>query len=339
MAERMEEKLSRIWRELEEEHAGRGSSQRRVYRRVEIEKETGFRLGLMLPEGCWELLVEVGAPSEAVVSAFPQWRGMEFDLLVLDVPVSTEHVALRLMSIDHRHVFVAVCADLARALEDIDSSAGRRAAIDDFIERWSRFFARYGDAGLGDEGQRGLMGELWWLHGLLVKGFGCSRALAAWKGWERSYHDFDMAGWVVEVKTTISKEPRKVWISNERQLDESGLFALHLLVLTLIQAEAGGQTLPEVVATLRQALEKEAGCVRQFNQQLREAGYLDAHASQYKKSYTVNRVEIFRVGKGFPRITELPAGTGDLKYSLVVGACSAFAADVEEYLGALKGQS
>jgi hypothetical protein len=170
---------------------------------------------------------------------------------------------------------------------------------------------------------------------MIGKGIADSVTINSWKGCERGYHDFDLMGHVVEVKTTMTKEPRKIWISNERQLDERGLVDLHLFVLTLIKAEIGGETLPGIVQSLRLCLSGAAA--GKFENSLREAGYLDMHKDLYRSCYTAHSEELFQVIQGFPRIITLPTGTGDLGYSVVLSACTAFSKDVGKYLGDLVG--
>ncbi len=181
------------------------------------------------------------------------------------------------------------------------------------------------------------MGELVWLRTLLENDVGCITALGAWKGCERGYHDFEIKGHVVEVKTTMTKEPRKVRISNERQLDEKGLLSLHLLVLTLIKSESEGESLPEIVESISKALVSVPGGQRQFEICLNAAGYLDIHRKIYTDTYTVKNEELFKVQEGFPRITEISDGIGDIRYSLIVSAANSFLANISEYLEMVKG--
>jgi hypothetical protein len=261
---------------------------------------------------------------------------MTFELVSLEIPVKgSVHLSLRLENREHKDVFTSLCADLADNLSDVSESS-RDAALASFLDRWTKFFERFGVRGLSPENQRGMYGELCWLRTLLANDFSYITALNAWKGCERGYHDFEINGQVVEVKTTMTKEPRKVRISNERQLDDRGLLSLHLLVLTLIKSEGGGESLPEIVNSVMAAVSTVPGGRRRFDQCLIAAGYLEIHTHLYTNTYTVKRDELFRVEKGFPRITDVPDGLGDIKYSLVVGAVSAFLSDKDEYLVMLK---
>lgn len=335
---RMDEIIRAKWIELEGEAKDAGHAPMRIYKRLDLERESGIRLSCLLPDRLWEFLIEVGTDISEPRFSFPNWKGMTFDLLQLDAPQpGTRHICLRLENPEHRDVFVTVCSDLAEELKIIDSPAQRKRALLDFLDRWSHFFERHSLEGLSPERQRGLFGELHWLRRLLGCGIEPRTAVESWKGCARAYHDFEISGRVVEVKSTLSKEPKKVQISNERQLDNRGVLSLHLLVLSLIQARAGGQTLPEMVNDVRTRLSVDAAALRKMEHCLHEAGYLDVHAHLYDHSHTVRSEELFRVEQGFPRIVALPEGLGDLSYSLVVAACGPYLDNVEEYLLTLRG--
>jgi len=258
---------------------------------------------------------------------------MKFDLVSLNVPVKkTKHLALQLENNEHVDVFVTLCTELADVLQDIEDSIERRREINEFLTRWSLFFQHYSIRGLSPEKQRGLVGELLWLKRLLKGGLDCAEVIDSWKGCGRAYHDFDVNGHVVEVKTTLSKEPRKVFINNERQLDDTGLVSLHLHALSLIKSGSGGDTLPDTVYSIRELLSSNSNCRNQFEKSLIKAGYMDTQADLYKDSYTVKKEELFEIRDEFPRITELPSGLGDIKYSLVLSACRDYACDIDEYI-------
>lgn len=125
-------------------------------------------------------------------------------------------------------------------------------------------------------------------------------------------------------------------INNERQLDYKGLVSLHLLALTLIKSEEGGESLPEIVSSIKEEAARVTGGSGKFEHCLQEAGYLNVHSHFYKDNYTIKKEELFTVSDGFPRITDMPDGLGDIRYSLVVAAASDFLSDVDEYLAVIK---
>jgi hypothetical protein len=183
------------------------------------------------------------------------------------------------------------------------------------------------------EAQRGLFGELHFLREVLLPGVGAGPAAGGWKGGEQAHQDFQLQRGAVEVKTTLAKQPQVVRITSERQLDDGAAAALFLHVVALDVRDGGGETLPAMVASLRDKLTVEAAAREAFEDGLLAYGYLDVHASKYADSgYVVRSQSSYRVKRGFPRIVErnLPAGVGDASYGLAVVACAAFAVSAEE---------
>ena len=93
-----------------------------------------------------------------------------------------------------------------------EPSRDREEIFIEFLNRWTNFFNNFGNKRLSILRQQGLFGELWWIKLMLEKNIPALETLSSWKGCEGSYHDFDFEGHIVEVKTTMTKEPRKVTI-------------------------------------------------------------------------------------------------------------------------------
>lgn len=305
---------------------------------MDLERETGIRLSCASPGAVWEILIEAGGTDDKIEILFPRWKGMSFDILTLDVPTKgIRHIRLFLDKKENKDIFITVCADLVRGLDVCLSNERRRKEIADFLSRWSRFFERYGGEGLSSERQRGLYGELWWFRRMIDAGIDPAVCISAWKGCEYAFHDFQIEGHVVEVKTTMTKEPREVVINNERQLDDRGLSSLHLLVITLLKVDGQSETLPEIVYSLRESFVSRTSLIYSFENSLREAGYLDIHSHLYKDGYIVSKEELFRVSNGFPRIIDISQGLGNIHYSLVISACSQFLIVSDDYLNSIMG--
>ncbi len=179
----VDERMRTIWSQLEDETGDIEFVPKRKYRRLDIGRETGIRLSCYLPDRSWELLIEIGSEKETSDFSFPNWRGVTFDIIQLDVPVpDTYHICLRMEHPEDNEVFLSVCSDLARELLSIVSVGERKKTLMEFLDRWCRFFERHGLQGLSLEGQRGLFGELWWLRRLLNKGINGQEAMRSWKG-------------------------------------------------------------------------------------------------------------------------------------------------------------
>jgi len=329
--------LETLWSVLRAEADATQNPLSRVYRALG-ETALGVRASFVPAEEKFELLVEVPIDWRQG-RTLPEWRGLRLTVLPDSFPPRETHqLSLALVDNDAWTVFLHIAADIATCLEGIPDSAQRIALVVDCLERWSRFFDRCATTGLSATAQRGLFAELRWLDHMLDGHIDPLKAVNAWKGCLRGYHDFDMSGDVVEVKSTMTKEPRRVWISNERQLDDAGLNRLHLFVVTL-QITDGGTLLPAAIGRLRERLAPNPAAKAVFERDLVSAGYLDLHSSKYGEGYAVKAEELYGIHEGFPRITAVPEGVGNLRYSVVLGCCHSFLVNTEDYIVSIKEAS
>ena len=328
----MNKKLNDLWKELTKEVSEGENFKGRKLRSFKINNKHRFRLSCVSPGNYIELLVETESERKKSSYKLPKWQGMKFDIIDIDVPKEgTRYFCLRLENEIFRDIFVSVCADLAEVLER-DSSRNREEIFIEFVNRWTSFFKNFGDNKLSLMRQLGLFGELWWINLMLEKNIPALESLSSWKGCERSYHDFDFQGHVVEVKTTMTKEPRKVTINNERQLNQKGLESLHLLVLSVVKSGKGGKSLPAMINSIFSKLDENPSCFLMFTDCLQKAGYIKNHSNHYKETFTVSKNELFVVKDDFPKITSFPDGIGDIKYSLTVSVLKKYLINTENYI-------
>jgi hypothetical protein len=329
----MQHNLKPYWHELEKRYVeGDG-----VYRRLDLEHETGIRMAVLSPGRTWAILIEI-PPEDVGALMPPRWRGMGFKIIPLVGPeLAAKHVCLYVENPENRSVFTTLSSDVIRTLESSDRTT-RVKNLQNCFNRWSRFFEIWGSEGMSPDRQRGLFGELMVLEILLRTGLSPLDGVSSWKGSSGAYQDFVHLGAAIEVKTTISKEPRKVSVSSEKQLDDTDLESLALVVLTLNLVESGGISLPNAVATVRQLLENDGKASSIFESSLIEAGYLDSDADKYSKHYTIRSKEIFDIRSGFPRIVSVPPGVGDLRYSVTISACKSFEKTIEETIRRFSGE-
>jgi len=335
--EKMKKKLENIWKSIEEKVKQGSYTDKRIYQRLDLERETGIRLGVIGPRGTRELLVQL-APTDKTDFSPPKWVGMQFEIIMLDVPDRrTRHIRLYLEKPEHENVFTTVCANIVETLLEVLKPEHRSVQLLACLEKWSRFFQKHGIEGLSREAQMGLFGEIYWLQKLLKAGMDEFDAIGSWQGCKKCYHDFEFRGRIVEVKTTITKEPRRVRINNERQLDDRGFNEMFLYVLTLHPTLSEGRRLPDLIRDIRFSLISNIAAKELFEQFLQDAGYLDVHEALYDDGYIIKNEEIFQVRKGFPRIIDLPLGTGDISYSLTISACSGFLVTLDNAINSFLG--
>ncbi|MCZ7385825.1 MAG: PD-(D/E)XK motif protein [Candidatus Methanoperedens sp.] len=294
-------------------------------RRLEPSSSCDVFLGYEKPVNRRMLLLRISCSNTPETEALPRSKG--FEVMAVSLPEDDEdHATLELILTDSR--FTDIFTNLVQdVVDNITAQKNEMLMIKAFIERlvkWQQFLDRYSHEGLGDEAQRGLYGELWFLRKYLIPILRINKALDAWKGPARKAQDFQFSDCAVEVKTTISKQHQKMYIANEQQLDDTGLASLFLQHISLMESSGGGETLVDIVEDIRKTIADEPAASQKMEDSLFEAGYLNAQAHRYNKTgYNVRSSNIFRISEGFPRITEgdLLNGVGDVHYSVNVSEC------------------
>ena len=323
-----------IWNEMEAARglAGTGLLRRRVH------AGSGFDLFIALEKPTNNRVLLLGLEDAAAVGELPALRSIEMRLRG-DDPAGQAALELKLTNRAYDRLFSVLVRDLVDIVTGSTTEDEAMNGIVSRLEQWQRLLARSGPDGLGEEAQRGLYAELWFLGEHLVPVLGAERAVHAWTGPYGTNQDFQLPDLAIEVKSTVGRFPQRLAIASERQLDDAGLDILLLFHLSLDIRQGGGRTLGGLVDALRRTL-GDVGLSRPaLEDGLLAAGYLDAHRARYDRvGYTVRESNLFHVWQDFPRIVEagLPAGVGDVRYSVAVAECSRFAVD-DNYLREVVG--
>ena len=282
---------------------------------VAVEKPSAARL----------LLFGLASQEQAASLDVPEATG----IAVRAVPTAGEagwgYAEVRLVDVRYLDVFGALAEDLVAHVAEAATGLNAITRLGDRLRRWEAFLKLVEPDWLGDERRAGLYGELHVMRAHLLP-LGPEMTVNAWVGAEGAHQDFQAAGWALEVKTSRTKEPISVRIASERQLDDVGLGFLALAHVGLEQRRDSGETLPEIVASVR-AMLANTTVADAFEAQLVNAGYFGGHASRYlRDGYVVRFDELFVIREGFPRITErdLRNGVGDVRYSVAVSAVADF---------------
>lgn len=231
---------------------------------------------------------------------------------------------LELLDARYTDVFRSLCADLIDRMATAVSEPAAAQLLVSRLARWQSFLRDHGPEGLSLQARRGLVGELWFLRDELVPRLG-SAAAASWMGWSGANHDFQLSSASIEIKTTAANTPHSFRVSNVGQLDDASTPALYLCLTALRESENSGETLPEVVETLRRLLgtaERD-----EFDDRLLRIGIISAHSHLYvAPRYSLRWRTLYRVTEGFPRLlgSNLPIGVEDVEYAVSVAACTPF---------------
>lgn len=332
--------LSSLWTALI--GAGRSASGM-DRRRLDADAAVDVYACVFWPRGRPGLLIEGSGKVAGLADRIPRCRGVRVlhDLIAADDRPERTVLVVMLDDDRLREIFAVLSADLVNAvIAEPTVADGLRRCLDRLC-MWQGLFERIAPEGLTPERQRGLLGELLALEGIFLAEIEPLDAVGSWFGSESAHQDFVHAGIAVEVKTTLAKRHARIMIANEKQLDELPYARLVLAVIKLDERAADGITLPEQVARIRTALLADTLAAKTFDDRLLLADYLDVHAPLYETRYHAQAPQLFSVQGDFPRLTEanLPAGVGDIRYSVVADDLDAYAVDAASLSALLRGQA
>lgn len=323
--------LADVWSSLEAEAVVAGPSE--VRRRIHPESAADLWLVVYSPGQRRALRVSVSASPEEL-GDLPLGSGIETRLNT--VPSVGPALEVSLTNNSYVDLFDAFVADIASAASSAPNGQDVPRLVAARVRRWQAFLREQLE-GLSSERQRGLFGELHVLA-CVIDAIGPEPAVTGWVGPQGASQDFDFGRTAVEVKTSAGKNPQRVRISSERQLDDSSVNHLILWHLSVDERTGTGEELPACVERLRELVDNTPAAVR-FEDTLFAAGYHDAHARRYTTGYSLRSSDLFEVRAGFPRLVEAdcPDGLGDVHYSLELGALASFRIDRRSLVAHLTG--
>ena len=311
------------WRELAAE---RPAAPGLVRRRVLPTSDRDIFLAVVHPARHPMLILRIDRNALKALTDIPSTRAVHTQIVDIDDAVS--EIRIQLMAHEASRVFAPFVEDVATCVADQPDDEAAVDSLVDRFEHWRRLLSGPSAEGLGDEAAQGLWGELWVLRHLLHPVWS-DDVVEAWTGPDRDDNDFRHYNTAVEVKTTRADNPETVRIDSERQLDNPAETTLILIALSVdVHRHGAGENLPAMVDACRALIGQRKG--RAFEDRLLASGYTDMDRARYEeRHYTLRSLEVFKVGAGFPRITEslLPAGIGSVNYRLALDACRSWQID------------
>ncbi|WP_445005134.1 PD-(D/E)XK motif protein [Halomonas mongoliensis] len=231
-------------------------------------------------------------------------------------------------------IFLTLAARLTNELSGVDYPVTGYNVVRKVLIVWRAFFSSEKKILSGPE-QTGLAGELILVHVFMDNGIEEATVIRAWKGSERSHHDFQLPFATVEVKATIAHNIDTVSISSLRQLDPMGTKKLLLAQVAMDSHDHGEQTLPHLVKSIRQRLSMLPSDRLEFEEKLLASGYRDKDESHYaQQSFQVRKVRAFIVDENFPKLTHdsVPTGIVAANYQINLGAVALKSLTFEDFI-------
>ena len=257
----------------------------------------------------------------------PKLRGLRVESQPADGG-SDERIVIRLTDSEQRDIFLRFCRDIVDATILAQTE---EQAVERFLARtwrWHRLLQGGRDKRLGDDEQRGLIGELVVLETRLLPVLGALNAVRCWTGPLDAPHDFEISRIHVEAKARGSATP-SVTISSEHQLESGNADRLFLHVTEVTTAAEGGPdalTVTDIATGIRVVLAgRDMAAVDLFEERLGAVGF-DWTDDYSDKSWVVGEEALYEVSEGFPRITPamVPGGVRNVRYMISLPDCVEF---------------
>lgn len=310
------ESLRAAWRALSEHSEGDG------WRTIQVGTYGRIRIlaGRHFPGNLEALLAYFPSAPLPAPHGLPSGRG--FSILRMDLEGHDGNgrwICLSREGTGDVELFTAMAEDILAVFRNLEG--GREAIIlKAFLERvtaWQEFMEKDSEGVLGREAEIGLFGELVMVRKLISAGLPHSAVMEAWQGPLDGLHDFVLGAGAIEVKTTLAPAGGAAMVGSLEQLDESLVAPLFLGVVLLLQRE-DGETLPGIVKSIQELLLETPVASERFGNRLLKAGFLEAKAANYKRTFKENGLHLIQVKDDFPRLTRshVPGGIRTAQYEI-----------------------
>lgn len=277
--------------------------------------------------------VSVQMPDDTNVDSLksiPKWKGMEEKLsMIHNDGIGQVFLSFKQLEDFDKKIFFVVLQDIVETLIE-QPEKETIFLIKEILLKWNTFFQFDKNYILSENVQQGLYGELYILEKVIkLRG---ENAINCWTGCNAESHDFYFGKDALEVKSSSSKRPDKVNISNEFQLDDTGLIGrLYLMYIKMKKSEIDGESLPDIVERIADKLSTNSRLT--FLNKLLKVGYLHQMPEIYTLCFRTREESCYAVKDGFPRITTktISKGIGSVDYVVSLDACNPFQITVENF--------
>jgi len=272
------------------------------HRRIPVQSALPAHAGIVFPLGNFRISLLADNAAIRGISLRDETRGYSVDIELSPAGyphASFIHITAKMDAFSA--IFIVLATDILDLWKQQSEAGPAVMSIQRRLDHWRRFFQRSSE-GLSREEYIGLYAELVFLKALMDAGIEPYDAANAWQGPLGTNQDFLFGSKAIEVKSTTGNNPDSVRISNERQLDSSGLSELFIFHIAFDFRENAGRTLSQLVIALRERLKVlSEPALFLFEERLLAAGHSDQVSSPYDKyGFTERKRGIYRFRKDSP---------------------------------------
>ena len=212
-----------------------------------------------------------------------------------------------LLNSEFKNIFYLFCDDLVNTLDNINDETKELNVIKERFSIWKIMFKKVSNS-LTSEKEQGLYGELYFLDNYMIDKYGVNEAINSWAGPLGYNKDFSINDTWYEVKTTsVNSSSVKISSLNQLSSDLPGY-------LTLVRIEKMSEEFNNEKCSILELFNSIISKISDneiketFINKVLEYGF-NPETDFQKNKYTVNKITLFKVKDGFPRLTEK-----DIKY-------------------------
>ena len=303
------------------------SNTTQVLIKEKIEEVSGLNcyVGTIGLSGAKVFILELSNSIKVHHNYLKRFVGVEIQVLPA---INHSELVIILLENDLTDIFSYFIEDIINELISENDQNNALLKISSKVNYWKRLFSKITGDLLTPQQQRGLYGELFFLNELLEINADKSFIINGWHGPLGANQDFWYNGTAVEVKTSKSNNPL-IKISNEYQLDISGLNKLFLQFYKLNNYQGGTETLYNLVNNIRQVLSNET--LIMFNEKLENLGINHEVEVEYNiTSYSIGFERTYQITESFPKIVRdnLNDAISGVSYEIEPKLCAEFETDI-----------
>jgi hypothetical protein len=297
-------------------------------RRVSVDAHWGFYWAKDQAGKC--LLVLMHDAASTPTGTLPHPRGLSVELT--EPSEGRRALLLKLQDVSQRDIFLKLAIDIMEATQTSPTEPEAVSLALARTWRWHHLLKGGSGGKLGNEEQKGLIGELLVLKRHLLPLMSPLAAISAWRGPLGAPKDFEIGRLAIEAKARRGSATPFVRISSEHQLDTSDCDRLFLHVVDLDSTNEDAHRSNVVsVASLADEIRGLVNSVDRVAIEMFEACLVSAgitRTNDYEDDLWVEgRTRVFDVIEGFPRITPTSAGASvrGVQYSIDLADSEHFA--------------
>ncbi|MBE7173144.1 MAG: PD-(D/E)XK motif protein [Williamsia sp.] len=318
----------KIWESINAESKN-NPIQSRIARRIPTVGVFDVFLATDTQKGVRFLYVKLENDKELTVSNLPNFRGLEITMSLTSLGSFNNEIFLVFAQslISMNSVFELFISDVCDKIIQLQDRRSLKPSVIKTLLEWQLFFEKGDEELLSIQAQKGLIGELVFLKDYLFQKYSFVDSILYWTGPDGANHDFQIHEMAIELKATSGKQHKKVNITSERQLDDVGIKHLYLSIFSVnLHLNMPEKTLPSFIQKIYILIQNDPIAIYHFQIKLAKYGYSETDKEKYKVGFTIKDSKFYEITEGFPRLLQkhLPNGVGDLKYTVVLSACTQY---------------